>query len=210
MISHITVKASNIQGTGNTQNDMVDNLGNLIFQQVWGASFSGAGITYDLERGIATVTVSTDRLSGQQPAQSQYSQLFTAAQSPSAQAKTAWTAFRQSLTGTYTTFTWSSTNGSSITVTDPVKVQQIANALRTATIGTNFSVVIGANTWRVVTGCSAVTVTAESVEFTNDNACSCGGLGKYTIRPFISNANWGGTNQSTCGAGTQTITISFS
>jgi hypothetical protein len=94
-------------------------------------------------------------------------------------------------------------------VTDPAKVQQIADALRTATIGTNFSVVIDANTWRVVTGCVAGTVTAESVEFTNDGACRCGGPGKYTFRPFINNSNWGGTNQSTCGASTQTITISF-
>ncbi len=29
----------------------------------------------------------------------------------------------------------------------------------------------------------------------------------YTMRPFIRNQNWGGTNQSACNAPTQTITI---
>jgi hypothetical protein len=64
MISHITVKASGIQGTGNTLYDMIDDSGNLIFQSILGASFSGTGITFDIERGVATFTVSTDRLEG--------------------------------------------------------------------------------------------------------------------------------------------------
>lgn len=140
-----------------------------------------------------------------------FSQTFTIGQSPGASIENAWTTFRQSLTGTYTQFVWSSTNGSSITVSDPVKVQQIADALRTATTGTNFSVTIGSNTWRVVQGCSTTTpAPANAIEFTNDSPCSCGGAGRYTIRPWIRNSNWGGTNQSTCGAATQTITISFS
>jgi hypothetical protein len=63
MISHITVKTSNIEGTGNTFYDMIDNLDNKIFEEVWGASFSGLGIRYDIERGIASVTVSAERLS---------------------------------------------------------------------------------------------------------------------------------------------------
>jgi hypothetical protein len=101
--------------------------------------------------------------------------------------------------------------GSSVTVTDVTKVQQVANALRTGTTGTNFSVVIGANTWRVVQNCSITNPTpAQAIEFTNDDVCNCGGPGRYTIRPFIRNVNWGGTNQATCGAATQTITITFS
>jgi len=64
MISHITIKASGIEGTGNTLYDMKDDLGNLVFQAILGASFSGAGITYDIERGVATFTVSTERLEG--------------------------------------------------------------------------------------------------------------------------------------------------
>jgi hypothetical protein len=96
-------------------------------------------------------------------------------------------------------------------VTDPTKVQDIADALRTATTGTNFSTTIGANTWRVVQGCSVTTPTpAQAIEFTNDGACLCGGGGKYTMRPFIRNLNWGGTNGTACNAATQTITITFS
>lgn len=140
-----------------------------------------------------------------------FSQTFTGGTSPGSTLENAWTTFRQSLTGTYTQFVWSSTNGSSITVSDSVNVQLIANALRTGTTGTNVSVFIGANRWRVVLNCSNTTPTpANAIEFTNDSICSCGGAGKYTLRPWIRNANWGGTNQSTCGAATQTITITFS
>lgn len=139
-----------------------------------------------------------------------FSQTFTSGQSAGATIENAWTTFRGQLTGSYTQFVWSSTNGSSITVTDGVKVQQIANALRTGTTGTNFTTTIGANTWRVAQNCSATTpIPAQAIEFTNDGLCSCGGAGKYTMRPFIRNLNWGGTNQSTCGAATQTITITF-
>jgi len=140
-----------------------------------------------------------------------FSQTFTNGASPGTTIENAWTTFRGKLTGTYTQFVWSSTNGSSITVTHASNVQTIANALRTGTTGTNVSVVIGSNTWRVAQNCSVTTPTpANAIEFTNDALCSCGGSGKYTMRPFIRNQNWGGTNQSTCNAPTQTITITFS
>jgi hypothetical protein len=140
-----------------------------------------------------------------------FSQTFTSGVSPGTTIENAWTTFRSQLTGTYTQFVWSSTNGSSITVTHASNVQTIANALRTGTTGTNISVVIGSNTWRVAQNCSVTSPTpANAIEFTNDGLCSCGGVGRYTMRPFIRNANWGGTNQSTCGAPTQTITITFS
>lgn len=208
MVRKIVVRTANIEGAAATYYDMIDNLDFMIFQNMFGASFSGAGIEYEIGRAISQLTVSSERLSGSGGAV-QFSQTFTSGVTPTAAIKTAWTTFRQSLTGTYTTFTWSSSNGSSKIVTDSVKVQQIADALRTATTGTNFSVTIGADTWRVVTNCVAGTVTADSVEFTNDTACACGGSGKYTIRPFINNSNWGGSNQSTCDAPTQTITITF-
>jgi len=140
-----------------------------------------------------------------------FSQTFTGGASPGTTIENAWTTFRGQLTGTYTQFIWSSTNGSSITVSDATKVQTIANALRTGTTGTNVSVIIGSNTWRVAQNCSVTSPTpANAIEFTNDGLCSCGGANRYTIRPFIRNGNWGGTNQSTCGAATQTITITFS
>lgn len=138
-----------------------------------------------------------------------FSQTFTGGAAPSAAIETAWTTFRSQLTGTYTTMTLSSSLGSNITVTD-ANVQSIADALRTATTGTNFSVVIGANTWRVLHGCVAGTPDANSIYLTNSGACDCGGGGRYTVRPMIKNLNWGGINGSSCGQPTQTITVTFS
>lgn len=138
-----------------------------------------------------------------------FSRTFTGGQAPTAAIENAWTAFRAALTGTYTTMTISNNLGASITVTD-AKVQDIANALRTATTGTNFSVVIGANTWRVIQGCVSGTADANSIYLTNSGVCDCGGAGKYTVRPMIKNSNWGGLNGSSCGASTQTITVTFS
>lgn len=105
--------------------------------------------------------------------------------------------------------TLSSSNGTTLTVTD-AKVQDIANALRTATTGTNFSVVIGSRTWKVIQGCVAGTADANSIYLTSDASCSCGGAGTYTIRPMIKNANWGGLNGSSCNQPTQTLTVTFS
>lgn len=137
---------------------------------------------------------------------STFSQTFTSGQAPTTVIENAWTTFRSQLTGTYTTMTLSSSLGQSITVTD-AKVQDIANALRTATTGTNTTVIIGANTWRVAHGCVAGTPTVDSIYITTGALCSCGGA--YTIRPMIKNANWGGVG-SACNQATQTLTISFS
>jgi len=138
-----------------------------------------------------------------------FSQTFTSGQTPTTAIETAWTTFRASLTGTYTTMIISNSLGQSITVTD-ANVQSIANALRTATTGTSFSVVIGANTWRVLHGCVSGTPDANSIYLTNDSVCACGGAGRYTVRPMIKNANWGGINASSCNQPTQTITVTFS
>ncbi len=78
------------------------------------------------------------------------------------------------------------------------------------TTGTNFSVIIGARTWRVVHGCVAGTETANSIYLTSSGVCDCGGGTTYTVRPMIKNANWGGLNGSSCGQPTQTITVTFS
>ena len=138
-----------------------------------------------------------------------FSQIFTSGVAPGTAIENAWTAFRASLTGTYTTMTISNSLGQSITVTN-ASVQNIANALRTATTGTSFSVVIGANTWRVLHGCVSGTPDANSIYLTNDGACACGGVGRYTVRPMIKNNNWGGVNASSCNQPTQTITVTFS
>jgi hypothetical protein len=135
-----------------------------------------------------------------------FSQAFTGATAPSSAIETAWNTFRSQLTGTtYTQFVWSSTNGSSITVSDPTLVQTLANGLRTATVT---SVTINSVSWRVGTGCGTPKIGGVAVEFSNIASCNAGST--YALRPMINNANWGGTNQSTVGAPSQTITLTFS
>jgi len=134
-----------------------------------------------------------------------FSQAFVNATAPTSLVETAWNTFRASLTNTYTQFIWSSTNGSSITVTDATKVQTLANNLRTATVG---NVTIGANTWFVGTGCGTPKIGGVAVEFSNVGSCTASST--YALRPMINNQNWGGTNQSTVNAPSQTITLTFS
>ena len=47
-----------------------------------------------------------------------------------------------------------------------------------------------------------------AVEFSNVGSCTASST--YALRPMINNANWGGTNQYTVGAPSQTITLTFS
>lgn len=131
-----------------------------------------------------------------------FSQSFTQGQTPSSSTVTAWETFRSQLTGSYSSFTWSSSNGSTITVADAVKIQTLADSLRTASV-TNQT--IGANTWYVGTGCGSVYLV--TVEFSNVGSCT--GASTYALRPLIGNNNWGGTNESTVNAPTQTITLTF-
>jgi len=135
-----------------------------------------------------------------------YSQFFTQGQGASAGAVSAWETFRSQLTGSYSSFTWSSSNGNSITVTDATKVQTLADALRTATV-TNQT--IGANTWYVGTNCGSTPGYVVAVEFSNVGSCTAGST--YALRPLIgsSNSNWGGTNEYTVNAPSQTITLTF-
>ena len=62
MIRSITIKANNIEGTAATFYDGKDDLQNIFFQSVFGASFSGVGITYDIGRNISSITVTSERL----------------------------------------------------------------------------------------------------------------------------------------------------
>jgi hypothetical protein len=134
-----------------------------------------------------------------------FSQLFTQSVAPTAIIETAWNTFRASLTGRYTTFRFYSNLNTGITVTDSVKVQTLANSLRTATIT---SQTIGSNTWYVGTGCGTPKIGGVAVEFSNIGSCS--GSSTYALRPMINNLNWGGVNGSTVGATTQLITLIFS
>jgi len=133
-----------------------------------------------------------------------FSQAFVQGVAPTTTVETAWNTFRASLTGTYTSFTWSSTNGNTITVTDATRVQTLANNLRNGTAG---SVTIGSTLWLVGVGCGSPKIGGIAVEFSN--IASCSGSSTYSLRPMINNANWGGTNQSTVNAPSQTITLTF-
>lgn len=130
-----------------------------------------------------------------------FSQEFTSGQNPAESILTAWRSFASQLTGNYGAFTFSSSNGQSITVTD-AKVQDLASAIRarTSASDTEFSVVIGANTWRYTP--------SYYFEFGNTYRGSCGGAGIYILRPTFPNANWGGFG-SGCNSPTQTMTLTF-
>jgi hypothetical protein len=162
------------------------------------------GIVRIYNRALTATEVSNNYITTKIIYESNFSQAFVNGTAPLSAVETAWNTFRASLTGTYTNFTWSSTNGTSITVTDPTKVQTLANNLRTATAG---SVTIGSTLWLVGTGCGTPKIGGVAVEFSNIGSCSAGST--YALRPMINNANWGGTNQSTVNAPSQTITLTF-
>jgi len=134
-----------------------------------------------------------------------FSQLFTQGVAPTTTVETAWNTFRASLTGSYTTIRFYSNLNVGATVTDAVKVQTLANALRTATV-TNQT--IGSNTWFVGTGCGSPKIGGVAVEFSNVGSCTASST--YALRPMINNQNWGGVNGTTVNAPTQTITLTFS
>ncbi|CAN2230032.1 Listeria/Bacterioides repeat [Candidatus Nanopelagicaceae bacterium] len=125
-----------------------------------------------------------------------FSQVFTLGTAPAASVYTAWQTFASQLTSSYNSFTFSSSNGGSITVTDSVKVNQIASAIRT---NSAISSVIGANTWTFTI--------SPYMEFGNAGFGDCRNPA-YVVRPAMPSSNWGGVGV-TCGGATQTITISF-
>ena len=84
-------------------------------------------------------------------------------------------------------FDFTSSNGQGYnSITDPIKVQQLADNLRN---GTPVSVVISGVTWLV--GCCACRSGGSSplaVEFSN--VASCSASSTAALRPFINNFNW--------------------
>lgn len=130
-----------------------------------------------------------------------FSQVFTFGSVPAASILTAWKAFAAQLTGSYSSFTFSSSNGQSITVTDS-GVQTIADAIRTrtATTDSSLSITIGSNTWQYLPG--------YYFQFGNAPQGSCGGAGLYILRPTFPNENWGGFG-SGCSSPTQTMSLTF-
>ncbi len=138
-----------------------------------------------------------------------FSQTFTSGTAPGSTIETAWTTFRGQLTGTYTKFDFFSSNGQPgyTGITDSVKVQQLANALRTGTTGISFVTTISGVTWNVgCCACRAGGALNGAVEFAN--VALCAGSSTAALRPWINNANWGGIG-TTVNAATQTLTLRF-
>jgi hypothetical protein len=137
-----------------------------------------------------------------------FSQTFTSGVSPGTTIETAWTTFRSQLTGIYTKFDFYSSNGQGYTgITDSVKVQQLADAIRTGTTGVNLSVAISGVSWNVgCCTCRAGGAVNGAVEFANIALCSAASTA--ALRPFINNPNWGGIGV-TVNAATQTLTLKF-
>lgn len=64
MIRSITIKTRDITGAAATYYDGKNNLEEIFFQSVFGASFSGSGITYLVEKDLSSITISSERMFG--------------------------------------------------------------------------------------------------------------------------------------------------
>jgi hypothetical protein len=137
-----------------------------------------------------------------------FSALFTGGTAPGTTIENNWTSFRSQLTGSYTKFDFYSSNGGGYTgITDSIKVQQIADAIRTGTTGVSFSTVISGVTWFVgCCSCRAGGAANGAVEFANIGLCVASSTA--ALRPWINNTNWGGIGTTTNPA-TQTLTLKF-
>ncbi len=136
-----------------------------------------------------------------------YSEAFTNGVTPTTQCNS-WQSFRASLNGSYNYVGFTikgSENTTGISCTDPVIAAAVANALRT---GTNYSGSSDGQTWTVSAGgCSSSTCGGLFVELANQGGCTC--APGYSIRPNITNDNWGGIDGNTCGAVSQTMEVEF-
>eukprot|EP01084_Bolivina_argentea_P150111 262147_1 len=104
-----------------------------------------------------------------------------------------WNTFRSALTADlkYSSVTVSGTYDiCGITMSEPAKVLQLANALRTSSTVT---VVDGSNTWRAGADCETVELTV------NQALCECITTG-YSIYPCDFTPFWGGVNTDICGS----------
>jgi hypothetical protein len=86
-----------------------------------------------------------------------------------------------------------------VSVTDATVATAIANALFTGTPGTWTS---GGRVWNVGSCGSGIELSANTT-----GICRCENA--YTVRPQVGNSNWGGVNSSSCGGGSQSMTVIF-
>ena len=111
-----------------------------------------------------------------------------------------WTTFASVATGTsrQTISVFGSQNPTGYTCSTPSAVAQIVNALATA--APSFSVACNGHTWFVTTVSGGGTYLA-----IDGDGTSCGVLA--TVRGCIGNGGWGGFNNNTCDAPTETLTV---
>jgi len=122
---------------------------------------------------------------------------------------TAWNTFRSQLTTDhkYTKVTILGTfDPIGVSISDSDIVSSIASALRTLQPRTW---VFGGHTWRVGTNCVAPGQPNNAELAVDEELCGCSD--RYSIRPAIGNASWGGVNTGTCFFSTknQTMTVIF-
>src|SRR5262249_49460949 len=141
-----------------------------------------------------------------------FSAAFTQGAEASNQVKQQWVDFRKSLVpADYDTVNIKGTfDPVGLTITDSVVVPQIAAALKNAGSG-NWTV--GAVTYNVgYSGSSNIEnpgteINANTNGSTATNSCPNPG---WIVRPNLGNNSWGGANTETCGARSQTLTVTFS
>jgi cysteine-rich repeat protein len=114
---------------------------------------------------------------------------------------TDWNNFRSTILTDHTMVSISGTNDMAGRVCTGDEARQICDALRD---GVFFSIFCDGHTWFVDNCAGGFELTAD------DAACACM-LDEmnpgYSIRPCINHQDWGGANTITCGAPTQTITV---
>ena len=80
--------------------------------------------------------------------------------------------------------------------------QSLMDALRT---GGAVTASCDGNNWAVGTCGNSMEITVGS----SSTVCQCNTT-NYTVRPLITNSNWGGVGTNTCGGSSQTMTVSYS
>jgi hypothetical protein len=130
-----------------------------------------------------------------------YSQAFVGNQIPSAQC-TAWQTFIAGLQSSYNGMTISGSNAPSYTCNDPMITSNMAAALKNVTA---YTAVCNGHTW---SNCNRY-----NDELWLDPPAQCSGANcpspGVILRACIGNTNWGGVNTATCGAPSQTMTLTF-
>ena len=137
-----------------------------------------------------------------------WSDSFTYEVAPTIEQCQNWTAFLNSLKGKkFVSVTMSGSNDPvGKTLNDPVATLKLAELLSTKTPG---FVTSGSDRW-AVTSCGATVCNIQSVALSVNGAidqCSCDDT--FSVRPHVTDKNWGGLNTRACGAPSQTMKIVF-